>query len=409
MKIVIFGNTNNSPLLLAEGLRTLGHNVILLVNRRDLLHRPETRFAEYRRNGYPSWILDYSHVTDEDIACDTGALDDVLHQLTEHVDLVVLNDVGPALSSYLKAPHVVFLTGSDLSYYSNFCSVLSMSHSWSKQFSRSIQGRRQIRRMTDLISRQRNGIASARIVCTVPRGAVPEGDGLLDAIGVTDEQRMPLHLSNVHGLKPRPLGEGPTLRILGGSRIVFRAECHQGFGQIDFKGTDVLLSGFAEYVRRGGKGELTLIEKGQDVGSARHLIKELNIGARTRWLQEMPMHEFYEAMSAADLVCDQFGSSVPGMVTTDAYALGRPVLCNFRNEIFAPYYPKPFPGFTAVTKEDVAQHLLAVEQNRASLEQMARESRDYAEQYLAPEKVAERLLQRCGYGNTSETSQDSVD
>ena len=59
----------------------------------------------------------------------------------------------------------------------------------------------------------------------------------------------------------------------------------------------------------------------------------LGISERVTWLEEMRLSQFYEEMAAADLICDQFGSSFPGMVTTDAFALGRPVMANLRNEM----------------------------------------------------------------------------
>jgi hypothetical protein len=57
--IDIFGNTNNYPLLMAQGTRLPGHNVRLVLNRKDLLHRPEARYPDWV-NACPDWIGDYS-------------------------------------------------------------------------------------------------------------------------------------------------------------------------------------------------------------------------------------------------------------------------------------------------------------------------------------------------------------
>lgn len=394
LSIAIFGNTNNYPLILAEGLIALGHDVRLIVNRKELLHRPEGKYPEWR-DAYPEWILDCSHITDEDIAYETPAIDPAIHHLTHNVDLAILNDSGPALAGYLRSPHIAMLTGSDLAYYADFVSLQMRSGMWDIEFKRSSQGRRYLRRMADFVARQRDGILGAELVSYGQRGLVPEGDKLLDAIGVTDARRLMLYISNTTGLQVQPPAQNAKLRILCGSRIVYQRKRHPALSAMDFKGTDVLLRGFALYCGMGGKGELRMPRKGQDLDAAISLIEKLGIEKRVVWLEEMPLARFYEEMEAADLICDQFGSSFPGMVTADAYALGRPVMADFRNKVFTQCLPEPLPGFNATTPKGIADHLMEVEKNRELLVAMGQRSRAYAEKYLSPESMARQLLGRC--------------
>jgi hypothetical protein len=396
LSIAIFGNTNNYPLLLAQGLQLLGHNVRLVLNRKERLHRPEARYPEWA-GVYPDWIVDCSNLSDEDIAFETPAMDQVILHLTHNVDFVILNDVGPALASYLRTPHAVVLTGSDLAYYANFDSLEMRTSMWDPEFKRSLQGRRYLRRMADLVARQRDGILGAEVVCYGQRGLVPSGDQLLDGIGVNDERRLMLHFSNTIDLQAKLPAANDKLTILCGSRIVFRPEHNPAMSAMDFKGTDVLLQGFALYCNQGGNGELRLPRKGQDLEAAIDLIAQLDIADRVRWLDEMSLKQFYQEMIAADLICDQFGTSYPGMVTTDAYALGRPVMANFRNEVFGLRFPEPLPGFDATTSEQIADHLMMIEKNRYVLADMGRMSCAYANAYLSPESLAKQFLSKCGY------------
>lgn len=393
LSIAIFGNTNNYPLLLAQGLKELGHSVRLLINRKETLHRPEARYPEWS-NAYPDWIVDCSSITDEDIAFETPAIDQAVHHLTHNVDLVILNDVGPAFAGYLKVPHAVVLTGSDLAHYANYSSLSMRTSMWDPEFKRSPQGRRYLSRFSDFVARQRDGILAADLVCYGQRGMVPSGDMLLDDIGVVDRRRLMLHFANTIDLKPQPAPQNERLTLLCGSRIVFRPDLHPELGAIDFKGTDVLLNGFAQYIKAGGKGVLRLPRKGQDLESAVSLIAELNIADHIEWLDEMPLSRFYQEMAAADLICDQFGSSFPGMVTTDAYALARPVIANLRNQIFGQRFSEPLPGFNAITPEQICEHLERLEGNRNLLMEMGERSRFYAEQFLSPQKMAEQLIAR---------------
>lgn len=395
LSIAIFGNTNNYLLLLAQGLRGLGHHVRLVLNRKELLHRPEARYPEWGA-AYPDWIVDCSNLSNEDIAFETPAIDQAIHHLTHKVDLVILNDIGPAFASYLKTPHAVVLTGSDLAYYANFDSLKMQTRMWDPEFKRSLQGRRYLRRMADSVARQRDGILGAEVVCYGQRGLVPSGDQILDSIGVRDERRLMLHFSNTIDLKPQPLVQNGKLILLCGSRVVYRPDNNPALSAMDFKGIDVLLKGFALYCQSGGEGELRLPRKGQDLQAAIDLISELAISTRVRWLDEMPLLRFYEEMIAADVVCDQFGSSFPGMVTTDAYALGRPVMAKLRPEIFSQRFPEPLPGFDAETPEQIATHLMMIGRNRRLLVDMGQKSRAYAEAYLSPESMAKQLLKRCG-------------
>lgn len=395
LSIAIFGNTNNYPMLLAQGLRLLGHNVHLVLNRKELLHRPEARYPDWAM-AYPDWVVDCSNLSDEDIAFETPAIDQVIHQLTHNVDLVILNDVGPALASYLRTPYAVVLTGSDLAYYANFDSLQMRTSMWDPEFKRSLQGRRYLLCMADLVARQRDGILGAEVVCYGQRGLVPSGDQILDGIGVSDARRLMLYFSNTIDLQAQPAARNSKLTILCGSRIVYRPEHNPALSAMDFKGTDVLLKGFALYCQRGGDGVMRLPRKGQDLQGAIDLISELAITERIHWLDEMSLTQFYGEMIAADLVCDQFGTSFPGMVTTDAYALGRPVMAKLRPEIFSQRFPEALPGCHAETPEQIADYLMMMEKNNSVLEDMGRKSRAYAEAYLSPESMAKQLLDRCG-------------
>lgn len=395
ISIAIFGNINNYPFLLAQGLRSLGHNVRLILNRKEILHRPEALYPSWVDN-YPEWVFDCSNVTEEDLIYKNSAIDAVINYLTDNVDLVILNDTGPTLVGWLSAPHVVLLTGSDLAYFASFDSLRMRASAWSPEFKRSLQGQQYLSHFSDFVTRQRDGIKSAETVCYGQRGLIPSGDMLLDEMGVQDHRRLMLYLSNTVNLQSKPAPQNQLLTILSGSRIVYRPECNRALSAIDFKGTDVLIKGFAKFLRGGGQGELRLPRKGQDLEAAVALIANLGIGNNIRWLNEAPLAQFYEEMAAADLICDQFGTSFPGMVTTDAYALGRPVMANLRNEIFGQRFSEILPGFDAKTPEQVAEYLISVERNRGLLVDMGHKSRAFAERYLSPQSMAQQLLRTVG-------------
>ena len=54
------------------------------------------------------------------------------------------------------------------------------------------------------------------------------------------------------------------------------------------------------------------------------------------------------------------------MTTVDSFSLATPVLCNFRNEIFAKFN-RALPGFNATTSSEVTKHLKTIEANKSLL------------------------------------------
>lgn len=396
LSIAIFGNTNNFPLLLAEGLVAQGHHVRLLINRKELIHRPESKHPEWGGN-YPSWVFDISEIADLDVAYGTPALDGAIAQLTHGVELAILNDIGPAFAKYLRCPHAVFLTGSDLSYYADFDSIRLRTANWDPGFRRSVAGRRVTRKVSELVIDQRDGILSAEAVSFGLRGLISRGDRILDSIGVEDARRMMIYISDVARLEATPAPGNDSLRILNGSRVLWKQADDNSYSEQDLKGTDILLQGFALYCQRGGKGELRLFRKGGDVDAAVALIDALGIASRVVWLGEMPLDRFHEEMASADIVCDQLAQSFPGMVTADAFAMGRPVLANLRNEIFGSYFPAPLPGLQASSPEEVCRQFLDAENSKDMLQALGTQSREFAENHLSPAGMAETLLKRCGF------------
>jgi glycosyltransferase involved in cell wall biosynthesis len=391
LSIFIYGNTNNCPYLLAEGFRALGHNVRLVINKKELLQRPESLNPDWS-TGYPEWISDYSHLTELDIACESYGVEEMMFNLTSQADFAVLNDIGPALASYLRCPYASVLTGSDLTYYADFKSVELRTATWDSAFRRTSFARRLVKKLNDQVVRQRDGILMSSVVSYGARGLIPEGDALLDAIGVLDAQRTMIYFSDTSRVAMHPIPNNRNMKIFCGSRVVINQNTANTYSSIDFKGTDILIKGFAEYCCQGGGGMLYLPKKGSSLEDAIRMIRELGIESRVILYDTMSLKQFEQELISSDLVCDQFGSSFPGMVTTHAYALSRPVMANFRREVM----PFDLPGLHVVTPADVCDALIFADRNRSELTTLGKESRLFAERHLSPKTMAENLLKRTG-------------
>lgn len=399
-KIAVIGNMNNAPLRLVEGLRSIGRDAHLFVNRREILHRPESIYPELLQSGYPAWIHDVSDVADAgNLQLDAKKQAALIRRLNRQFGLSILNDWAPSLAEELSHPHCTVLTGSDVAYYASFDTFDGIMSCWDLASKRSASGRQYQRDLIDLIRRQRDGIASSAVVVHPARSLVPENDKLLDALGVTDDRRMELLSCCTTQLESSPSPRNEILKVFSPSRVNF-AHCGEGtiFTSQDLKGTNVLLEGFARFCADGGKAELHLVLKGNEIEPARAMIASNGFDDRVVWHKEMTTQQLRELMRSFDVICDQFNASPLGLITLDAYALGRPVLANFAVNNLPGRFPEPLPGLPASTPEEVAQQLARMAGDVASRQELGAQSRRYAEKYLSCEVMAQKLLDRYSAG-----------
>jgi hypothetical protein len=395
VRIAIFGNTNNFPFALARGLRHLGVDAVLVVNRREHLHRPESVDASLEQ-GYPEWIYDVSSLGEQPFIDDSSALTPVVHFLRDGSDGVLLNDLGPSLFARVRRPAVSLLTGSDLTSYADYRTIDIRRGNGDLEYYRLAEGRKHLRNLAHLITRQRDGILGSEAVAFAHKGVVPVGDDLLRSIGVADHRRFFCWNADTLRLALEPAPHNGLLRIFAPTRVNWVLPMPDGFSSQDHKGTDVLIRGFAAFIAGGGHAELPLVAKGLHVDESRDLVRMLGIESHVMWLPEMSLAAVHEEMRQADVVADQFGLSLPGLVMSDALAIGRPVIAHFRPDLLGDAFPEPVPGAHAETADAVCtqlEHLAASTDLRTDL---AQRGRAFAERYLSPRANAQRCLQRLG-------------
>lgn len=398
MKIGIIGNTNNYPKLLAQGLKSLGCEVRLVVNRPEELHRPESKYPQLA-GSYPDWIGDFSALASSHVVTESPLIPEVMRFLGDDLDAVFLNDVGLALNDgRFDCPVLALLTGSDLLYHASHASLTERTSGWPTDWRRAPRGQHTLAQLEQAVEAQRDGIRRADAVSFMPPGTIPEGDQILTALGIglDDPRRFFVYLSNTIDLVHRPAPQRRRMRIFNGARVIWSRPLPPGFSDLDDKGTDVLVMGFAAYLGRGGEGELRLVNKGYDAERTRQLVAKLGIVEDVEWLDELPLTAFYEEVARADVVCDQFGTSMPGMVALDAMAMGRVVLSNFRLEHMGAYYPQPHPFLQAATPEEVCDALWLLHQNPSRRADMGVQASAYARTYRSPEANARLCLERLG-------------
>lgn len=371
--VSIFGNTNNYLLRLVEILRNAGYDARLLVNRKDLLHRPEAVCPEWSGN-YPDWIYDVSHIGEEDYLYETSAIYEVV-AILNCSDKVILNDMGPSLAKYLKVPFNSFLTGSDLSYYANFDSIDVIANSWRQEFLEGEEGRHCIESWRKLIQRQRAGIRNSELFFYIAKDCTPANEELLREIDVADNRRRFFLLINPR-LKYVPVPKNRKPVIFCGARLNFK----NNFGreELDNKRVDLMIMGLGKFHRETGQEfSLVLVEKGDDVEGVKKLLAEEGIDHLTEWRGELDLKRYYDQVVNSNIIFDSLGDSMPGMVATDALTIGRPVIANTRNGLHAQALGASLPSLQADSADGVYRQLTHLWERIGEWEDMGRELSEY--------------------------------
>jgi glycosyltransferase involved in cell wall biosynthesis len=393
MNIGFFGNTNNAPLMIAQALRHLGHEVLLVVTSQELLNRPESRYPEFKK-GYPDWILDAAHLSEWDIMSLSPSLAPVLDVLS-NCDGLILNASGPSLWRLLRRPAIALLTGSDLEDYANFATVEVRSRDWGPVYKEAAEGRMDLNLVQDFVQRQREGIAEAVAVRYLPRGLVPAGDAILDELGVSDSNRDFPYFAELQLIKPTPAPHNKPTRIFCATRLTWKLPVESGRSFLDYKGSDIMIRGLGLFFRQTGvRLDIQLIRKGLHVAETERLVAEEGLTDQVTWLNEMPLTDVWSEFSRCDIVIEQLADSAIGMAGMDALASGRPVIGNSRPELLEAYLGMSTPFCEAKTAEEVCIQLKRLVFDSEEREKLGMLGRQFVEEHCNPRRAAEICLQR---------------
>jgi glycosyltransferase involved in cell wall biosynthesis len=223
---------------------------------------------------------------------------------------------------------------------------------------------------------------------------VPDGDIVLDELGVAEHQRTFFVLAFSRWLPAATSRADGVMRILCGSRANWRAPFPPGMSMQDNKGTDVLVNGVAELMRSvpDARIELHLIEKGLHVAETRALIADAGLEATVRWHPELLLRDFLAAVAQADVVVDHFGPAIPGLCAWNGMAAGKPVLGNLCLDVMEPHFGERVPACHADTPAGVARWLARLWREPQFCKEIGSRARAFAERHLSAPRQLDDLL-----------------
>jgi glycosyltransferase involved in cell wall biosynthesis len=391
MRIGFLGNSNNYPFRLAQALRALGHEVVFFVDRprSESRHRPECHYPDVPYP-YPDWICEIEPLTLRQVVRYRWTLRRVLRTL-ETCDGVVLNGVALSVGTLIHRPTIGLLTGSDLDVYANPRIVNTLAASahrldW-------LPGNGRLKRMLfiRLVQLQRAGIAKCCLVEYAIPGLLPDGDTLLDEIGVEKKRRTSFMITDIEHLpSPRPRTDGP-FRIFCATRLQWkRPAAGANVSPLDLKGTDAMLEGLRMFIARSHRPvQIRLISMGADAEAAGRYVKELGLTPYVDWRPQLTQSEFLDEMAQADVVLENFGcDGCIGMAGRDAIAMGIPVIGSGKSAIFERVLGEPLPIYEALSPGEICARLEEIVSNDENVARKAVQAQAFAERWFSARRAA---------------------
>lgn len=396
MKVGFIGNANNYPFMLARAVRQLGHEVCFVVTAAAGLDRPENRYAEIAAP-YPGWVHQVELENPFDwISQEKRRERDRAIELLAACDCVVANQLACSLLPRIRRPAMALLTGVDLLVYCDWATAAKQAAQVVSRtpLRRWVRAQMMRAQFLELIRRQRDGIRRAERVSFFPRGLFQEGDRLLDAIGVTAERRVFLQMTDTDDIARSEPPRNDPLRLFCGTRLNWVRPIPDGWCEMDYKGTDVMVRGIGLFFRRTGiRVDLRLVRKGLHVAETMRLLEEEGIADQVAWSDELDQKSYLEECRKADIVFDQLGNSICGMVTLDAMAMGRPVVANGRINIPGSHWNVDNPLCQAANAEEVCAQLTRLITDGELRRNVGTASRRFVEEHFSTMAAARSCIE----------------
>lgn len=388
--VAFFGNIANNLLSIVRAVRA-GSNIDahLFIDERDNLATKPTSEDPDLAKGYPDWMHGSSYVTPKTMLTPWRA---ALTKELSDFDISIVSGTGPIYAQFTNRPWFFYATGGDLTVLPFPLRFLDL-----------YAGRHKLGLITTGIW-QRRALPRATEIWVPP---FPPYVAAIRALSIPPERHSSVYfpliidIDRFHPDRPAAAPQAAALRrdhdfvVFHPSRLMIDDRPKlRATG--NWKQNDLLLKGFAEFVRRGEAESPVLAmpfrTASADVDTAKRIISELGIGRFVRWLEPsapegFARHELIDYYAAADVVADNFGVGWFGSVTLEGFSMGKPVLGAVDEETMAILYPY-HPILAAGSVSDVADRLSQLATDPAAARSIGLKGRSWVAEFHSPQAAA---------------------
>ncbi len=344
MRMLHAGNMVNLGYLISRQLRELDVDAELLMERRMHKTSDPLNFDPSLKGRYPDWIRFF----DKD---SSSWKTDVLQAMRdEKYDLICAYVEFPIFSYISHRPYVVQTQGSDLRELA---------------FSGSIKGR--------LLKK---AYQKAGFVITSQPDHVP----LIPKLGIKNWIFLPAPWT----IDPPPYYAPENSGIF----TIF----HPANLDWRLKGNDILVRGFAKFVKDNPSSELIIVDRGVDSGRTHELVDSLGVADKTRFMPGPLLHpQLFDMYMRSDLVADQFALGSMGTSIIEAMLCARPAMIFLHKGLHNELYPEPPPVLNVSNPDEVCEGLELMKDAKTRV-RYGQKCRAWASKFHSPKIVCKKLI-----------------
>ena len=357
----------------------------------DFLGRPEHHFARAIDYPYPPWIVE-AHVpyTLAGHAFAARTYRRFIETMADR-DVLFLNDFGLALAPHFRksAMLIALSSGSDIDV------LCSYSAAWHD----SLRVRRKWLAPAALVLNllrtraQRRGLDRVAAICYFPRGLNAVGDRIIDEFtrrrpGVKFVPRYDVNFQAID-IRQEPVRDRSLMKILVPVRFNIEPAAGSAF---EYKGNDRIIEALGRYRSRNPAIKVLFFRKGveADLQLARRLCSKYGIADCVEWLDPLPLPELLKLYYDCDVCIDQVGSHWMGAIGAYALYAGRPLIANWRPDVFGAMWGTDVPILQATTAPEIHDHLVRCE-DIAYRRDLAERGHRFAVRCLSGESTYQQL------------------
>jgi glycosyltransferase involved in cell wall biosynthesis len=157
------------------------------------------------------------------------------------------------------------------------------------------------------------------------------------------------------------------------------------------KGNDVLIKGFAEFVKTSPDSTLIVVDRGIDSEKTHKLVEKLGLENKIQFIKgPLNYEELKKKYLQSDIVADQFVLSGVGGIACESLACEKPVLGNCPSNIYQDLHDEGPPIFHCENPNDILKNLQILK-NEKLRTKIGLSGRDWVVKHHSPKNVISKI------------------
>ena len=158
------------------------------------------------------------------------------------------------------------------------------------------------------------------------------------------------------------------------------------------KGNEILINGFAKFVKDKPNSILIIVDRGIDSKKTHDLITQLNIENNVKFIPgPLNSTELIRYYNSADVIADQFVLGALGSIGWETFACAKPLLAYINETQYDQVYGEPPPLANASIPSLVSQQLHKLLDNKFRKE-LGTKSRSWITKYHSPSLFSQKII-----------------